>query len=88
MKIGNFFFSPVWKEPITAKLKNDITLHTIPLPGSGVLLTLMLNILNDFVPTMDDVINYQRITETFKYAYGKRTQLGHLDTPEMEEVSN
>ena len=80
-------FSPVWSDPIKANLNGDITLNTVPVPGSGVLLALMLNILNGFIPSGDDIINYQRITEAFKYGYGKRTQLGDLKTPEIEKVS-
>lgn len=65
-------------DPITAALPNNYTLYTSPLPGSGVILTFILNILHGFLDRTDteSVRNYQRIVESFKYGYGRRTELG------------
>ncbi|KAJ4439560.1 hypothetical protein ANN_07687 [Periplaneta americana] len=68
-----------WSEPIEATLTNNIKMYTVPPPGSGALLALALNILEDVMPAKDNVTTYQRITEAFKYTYGKRTQLGDPD---------
>ncbi|PSN56496.1 Gamma-glutamyltranspeptidase 1 [Blattella germanica] len=65
---------------------NNITMHTVPLPGSGVLLALMLNVLNEYVPSNDNVTTYQRMVEVFKYAYGRRTHLGDPKFVDLEEL--
>jgi len=75
-----------WTEPVTAQLKNNITLHSVPPPGSGVIVTLILNILNGMIPHENNVTTYQRITEAFKYGYGKRTQLGDPDFVDIREL--
>jgi len=76
-----------WTAPVTAQLANNITLYSVPPPGSGVILALILNILNDMVLHENDVTTYQRITEAFKYGYGKRTQLGDPNFVDISEVS-
>lgn len=80
-------FRVSWPPPVTAHLENNITLYTVPPPGSGVILTLILNILNGMVPNENNITTYQRITEAFKYGYGKRTQLGDPDFVDISEVS-
>ena len=80
-------FRVSWTEPVTAHLANNITLYSVPPPGSGVILALILNILNGIVPHENHVTTYQRITEAFKFGYGKRTQLGDPDFVDISEVS-
>jgi gamma-glutamyltranspeptidase/glutathione hydrolase/leukotriene-C4 hydrolase len=75
-----------WTAPVTAQLANNITLYSVPPPGSGVILALILNILNDMVLHENDVTTYQRITEAFKYGYGKRTQLGDPNFVDISEL--
>ena len=58
-------------------------MYTAPPPGSGVLLAFMMNVLEKLVPVEDDRIMWQRIIETFKWAYAKRTELGD---PDFEDV--
>ena len=58
-------------------------MYTAPPPGSGVLLAFMMNVLEELVPVEDDRIMWQRIIETFKWAYAKRTELGD---PDFEDV--
>lgn len=65
-----------WEKPLSAALKNKKTLHTINLPGSGALVTFILNVLNDYLPRGPSVTSMQRIAEAFKFAYAKRTELG------------
>ena len=50
-------------------------MHTAPLPGSGILLSFMLNILDRLLPAPNEKVMWQRLAETFKWAYAKRTEL-------------
>jgi len=65
-----------WESPLTIQLKNNKTLHSFPLPGSGPLLLFILNVLNNYLPDGVSLRTMQRITETFKYAYAMRMELG------------
>lgn len=66
---------------MVTKLHNDLTLYSSPLPGSGVILAFILNILNGFIDMEDpwSARNWQRIVESFKFGYGRRTELGDID---------
>lgn len=57
----------------------NMTMYTAPPPGSGVLLTFMLNVLEKLLPVDNVNIMWQRIIETFKWTYAKRTELGDPD---------
>ncbi|XP_058800051.1 scoloptoxin SSD14-like [Phymastichus coffea] len=74
-----------WREPTVAKL-GKITMYSAPPPGSGVLLTFMLNVLEKLLPANDTNILWQRIIETFKWAYAKRTLLGDPAFENITEV--
>lgn len=65
-----------WEKPISAKLKGNKTLHTISLPGSGAMVSFIMNVLNDYLPREESVLSLQRIVESFKFAYAQRTELG------------
>ncbi|XP_069703109.1 scoloptoxin SSD14-like [Periplaneta americana] len=65
-----------WEEPVTAKLKNGITMYSVLPPGSGIILGLILNILDNFVYNDDKTKQSQRIVEAFKHAYGRKTRIG------------
>lgn len=67
-----------WSEPVTADLPGNQTLYTAPLPGSGLVMSFILNLVKNYLNTDDvnDVTNWQRIVESLKFGYGKRTQLG------------
>lgn len=79
-----------WLETVTVKLSDENTLHTFPIPGSGVILAFILNILKNFVDRteLNKVTNWQRIVESFKYGYGKRTELGDANFVNITGVSN
>ncbi|XP_049765276.1 scoloptoxin SSD14-like [Schistocerca cancellata] len=83
-------YEVVWEPPVSAKMDGNITLYTSPLPGSGPLLVFMLNILDGYIPTSDEITTYQRITEAFKYGYGRRTELGdpYFNESVLEIVKN
>lgn len=63
-----------WEKPVSTRFANN-TIHTVPLPASGAVLALILNVLNGFLPSSRNLTYYQRIVETFKFAYAKRTEL-------------
>ncbi|KOC63307.1 Gamma-glutamyltranspeptidase 1 [Habropoda laboriosa] len=64
-----------WAKPIKSKVGN-LTFYTAPPPGSGAILTFIMNVLNGIVPKADHRIMWQTIIETFKWAYARRTELG------------
>lgn len=66
-----------WQRPVEAHI-NKYKMFSVPIPGSGVLLSFMLNILDGFIPGKDNGTTYQRVVEAFKYGYGKRTELGDI----------
>ncbi|KAG6456955.1 glutathione hydrolase 1 proenzyme isoform X2 [Manduca sexta] len=76
-----------WQQPITARLSEEHTLYSVPLPGSGSVLAFILNMLRDWAggdaPT-GSALYWHRVVETFKYAYAKRTGLGD---PTRESLS-
>ncbi|XP_054262881.1 scoloptoxin SSD14-like isoform X2 [Macrosteles quadrilineatus] len=76
-----------WQPPIKAPLSNNLTLYSMPPPGSGLLLGFMLQLLDGFVTKdMDDVTVVQRITEAFKHAYGRRTDIGDPHFSDITQV--
>lgn len=65
-----------FEKPIVAELKDGATLWTTPLPGSGLILSFMLRVLQHLVPAPSPLLWHQRFTETMKYAYAYRGYLG------------
>lgn len=56
----------------------DKDIFSIPVPGSGAVLTYIMNILENSLDTNNHVstLNYQRLAEALKFAYGQRSRLG------------
>ncbi|CAH1997284.1 unnamed protein product [Acanthoscelides obtectus] len=81
-------YKPVWVKPVHSTFSNGQSMYSIPVPGSGVVLALILNILDQFLVRGNfyTAINYQRVIESFKFAYGARTKLGDRDTAYMQTV--
>lgn len=73
-----------WQSPEVSQLVNNLTMYTSPLPGTGVLVTFIMNILNGLLPDQT-VQSFHRITEAFKFAYAKRTDFGDL-SPGMADL--
>ncbi|KRT82786.1 hypothetical protein AMK59_4303, partial [Oryctes borbonicus] len=67
-----------WLKPIKVDLPFNQTLYTFPLPGSGAIMAFIMNILKGFLLYGDgeSITNLQRMVESFKYGYGRRTELG------------
>lgn len=76
-----------WEEPVHAKLNGGYQVFSVPAPASGSLVVFMLNILNGFIDK-ESPQTYQRIAETFKYAYAKRTELADPRFVDIKEVSD
>ncbi|XP_043274548.1 scoloptoxin SSD14 [Venturia canescens] len=74
-----------WRKPIVSK-RNKLTMYTAPPPGSGVILSFIMNLLRELVPTTNETIFWQRITESFKWAYARRTELGDPDFENIDSL--
>lgn len=74
-----------WEKPISLKTRNNKTLYTLPLPGSGALVTFIMNLLTDYLPHEESTLALHRIVEASKFAYAKRSELG--DYRFVESVS-
>ena len=83
-------------EPVTTLLTArhaNLTLHSFPLPGSGDVLALILNVMQkyeDLYPkagkTLEKtILYYHRLIETFKYVYSQRTVLE--DSPDINKLN-
>ncbi|KAJ3644635.1 hypothetical protein Zmor_022352 [Zophobas morio] len=74
-------YKPEWKTPIQMDLPCGQTLYTSPLPGCGLVLALILNILQDFLDLShpSSTNNFSKIVESFKFAFGQRTKLADLN---------
>ncbi|XP_011255278.1 glutathione hydrolase 1 proenzyme [Camponotus floridanus] len=68
-------YRAVWREPVALKMGN-LTIYSAPPPGSGAILMFIMNILRRLLPVNNENIMWQRIIETFKWAYARRTELG------------
>ncbi|ESO95462.1 hypothetical protein LOTGIDRAFT_188739 [Lottia gigantea] len=78
-----FIYQAKWKPPTTLTLRDGITIHSVPPPSSGAVYEYILNILDGYNFTADDlstdektVLTHHRIIEAMKFAYAKRTNLG------------
>lgn len=65
-----------WDTPTSVSLRNGRTLYSVPLPGSGALVTFIMNVLNEYLPTEPSLLSIQRMAEAMKFAYAKRSDLG------------
>ncbi|CAH0564516.1 unnamed protein product [Brassicogethes aeneus] len=86
-------YKPEWQTPISVKLRDQYSLYSAPPPGSGTLLAFIINILNGYNFTKQDmegtdniVLTYHRILETFKFAYAKRTEFGDMNFVNVTEL--
>ncbi|XP_073832370.1 gamma-glutamyl transpeptidase [Musca autumnalis] len=71
---------------VVANVTGGYKLYTTPLPSSGALLAFILNVMSDLY-TDDRAIYWQRVIETYKHAYGHRSNLGDMENdPEMHDA--
>lgn len=85
-------YQTVIRTPLTVKM-GDYTLYTNPPPGSGAVLSLIMNIVKGYNMTAEDrkdvnstVLTYHRIAEAFKFAYAYRALLGDEEFWDVEET--
>ncbi|XP_036347800.1 scoloptoxin SSD14-like, partial [Rhagoletis pomonella] len=81
-------FKVRWEDSdhIIANVTDGYTLYTTPLPSSGAVLAFMFNVLTD-LHTENREIYWQRAIETFKHAYGQRTNLGDMENePDLKQT--
>ncbi|EFN85474.1 Gamma-glutamyltranspeptidase 1 [Harpegnathos saltator] len=83
-----------WDQPIRTNLSNDLSLFTTGLPGSGAVLSFILNVFDsyDFSPASiadlnATILTYHRMIETFKYAYALRANLGDGRFVDMTQIT-
>lgn len=71
-------YRALWREPVALKMGN-LTIYSAPPPGSGAILAFIMNVLRRLLPVSNENIMWQRIIETFKWAYARRTELGDVE---------
>jgi gamma-glutamyltranspeptidase/glutathione hydrolase/leukotriene-C4 hydrolase len=73
-----------WGQTHKVEMK-DYELHSNPLPGSGPVLSLIMNIINNY-DLKNDSLSYHRLIEAFKFAYARRTRLGDEESDFMKQL--
>ena len=71
-----------WREPVVSNFTGGSKLFSVPPPGSGSSVALMLNILQGYNFTAKDSQNplfYHRFIEAMKFAYAERMVMGDED---------
>ncbi|XP_037938425.1 scoloptoxin SSD14-like [Teleopsis dalmanni] len=83
-------YEPRWEQPIVTNFSNGYTLHTSPLPSSGAVLSFILSVMEPWTAKdIGEEVYWHRVVETFKHAYGHRTNLGDIRfNPEVAEIYN
>ncbi|KAL0124727.1 hypothetical protein PUN28_006527 [Cardiocondyla obscurior] len=83
-----------WDQPISTTLSDGIKLLTTGLPGSGAILSFILNVFDDygFSPASiadfnATILTYHRMIETYKYAFALRENLGDGNFIDMTEIT-
>ena len=78
-------------EPVKVHLGNGLWLHSVPPPGSGIILAYILNIMENYNLTTKDTkdpLMYHRLIEAFKWGYAYRSRLGDpFDTNIAHDVN-
>lgn len=70
-------YSVEWTKPVAVKLRNGHTLYSPPLPSTGHVLSLIMNVMDGY--EAENSVQYlHRLIEVYKFAYGKRSALGDV----------
>ncbi|XP_011341293.2 glutathione hydrolase 1 proenzyme isoform X2 [Ooceraea biroi] len=87
-------YRATWASPLQTSFSDGTNLFTTGLPGSGALLSFILNVFEDYGFTSSSTadfnattLTYHRMIETFKYAYAFRTNLGDSAYVDMAEIT-
>ncbi|XP_072379879.1 glutathione hydrolase 1 proenzyme-like [Diabrotica undecimpunctata] len=87
-------YRPLWKKPVISTVFRNHTVVSSPLPASGNILNYILDLLSGYIDVTqpDSVITNQRIVESFKFAYAKRTKFADPDffdfTPMLKNMTS
>jgi gamma-glutamyltranspeptidase/glutathione hydrolase/leukotriene-C4 hydrolase len=85
-------YNATWAEPVALELlpaSLNLTLYSVPPPGSGAVLAAILNIMQQSNDSDEDALFYHRLVEAFKFAYAARSRLGDpTGDPDLTEVVN
>ncbi|XP_041456103.1 scoloptoxin SSD14-like [Lytechinus variegatus] len=84
------------KQPLHVNLFDGLTAFTAPPPSSGVVAEMIMNIMDEYSFTSDDIstlegetLMYHRFIEATKFAFAKRAQLGDTEyEPVQDLISN
>lgn len=82
-------YYPIEKEALRVDLADDLTMFTQPVPGSGIIASIILRIMKKFdyyqakASDLDFDLFYHRLVEAFKYGYAQRA--GLEDKPDSPE---
>lgn len=86
-------YKAVISDPVEFKLSDGITVSTMPPPGGGLILGLLLQILDKVAfnatygfEEIDDMQWAHYFVEACKYAYAKRAEIGDPTTEDMSEL--
>lgn len=71
------YFRVTWSSPTNITFLKDYRVYSIPTPGSGAVLSMILNLMEDS-GKLDSPQFWHRAIESFKHAYGQRTKLGDM----------
>ncbi|XP_039292524.1 scoloptoxin SSD14 [Nilaparvata lugens] len=80
-----------WQEPSQNEIGSNLTFFSTPLPGSGLLLNFIMEVLDDgFLNSnsLDDPKAVHRVVEAFKHAFGMRSNLGDPRFTNQTQESN
>ncbi len=68
---------------------DDLTLYSSPPPGSGAVLAYIVDIMRNYedlsLSDVGDPVFHQRISESFKWGYARRSELGDPFDPDITD---
>jgi len=82
-------YTAEWTQPVKVDLSSaNLSVYSVPPPGSGVILAHILNILDELriEPTDDPVQLAHRIVEAFKWTFASRPELGDPQDSNITEL--
>ena len=87
----NFHSSAKVEDAVSVELNDGLKLFSVPPPGSGIILSFILNVMENYNITSKDAndpLMHHRLIEAFKYAYAYRSQLGDPTDVKIRSLVN
>lgn len=79
-------YNVTWDPPLSVDIFDGYKLYTTPLPSSGAVLAMILNIAKGF-EHRNEPLYWHHVVESFKHGYGHRTHLGDMHfEPDVEPI--